>query len=364
MPTLAWRAPQPARAPAAPRCRTPSPEDRPSRRACAAATSSPASTASAVSEPSDVAQAIADNDPGDQVAITVQRDGSSVTVRATLGTRPGVDHPMSFAAPLFLLGLLALPVLAVLYAREQQRRRAAAAAFATPALQPSVAPRRPGWRRHAPLAAVALALALLVAAAAKPQRTVAVPVERAAVVLATDVSGSMTATDIRPSRLAAAKRAAGRFVDEVPDRVNVGVLAFNDTPQLLQSPTRDREAVKAAIDGMAAERRHGDRRSDRDGDHHAAARAIAAPGPRAAILLLSDGKSTQRPRRDRRGSGSQAPEGPRLHGRARNRARARSKSRGPPEAPRRAPFPPTATRSRRSHASRAARLTRHRPRPA
>ena len=129
------------------------------------------------------------------------------------------------------------------------------------------------------------------AAAAKPQRTVAVPVERAAVVLATDVSGSMTATDIRPSRLAAAKRAARRFVDEVPDRVNVGVLAFNNTPRMLQSPTRDREAVKAAIDGMEP--------SGGTATGEAIATATTTlRGARsqrrtpAAILLLSDGKST------------------------------------------------------------------------
>jgi Ca-activated chloride channel family protein len=198
---------------------------------------------------------------------------------------------MSFAAPLVLLALLALPALAVLYVREQRRRRAAAAAFAAPALQPSVAPRRPGWRRHAPLAAVALALALLVVAAAKPQRTVAVPVERAAVMLATDVSGSMTATDVRPSRLAAAKQAARRFVDEVPARVNVGLVAFNNTPRVLQSPTRDRDAVKAAIDGMQPS----------GGTATGEAIATATKSLRlsqssrrspAAILLLSDGKST------------------------------------------------------------------------
>jgi Ca-activated chloride channel family protein len=198
---------------------------------------------------------------------------------------------MSFAAPLVLLALLALPVLAVLYALEQRRRRAAAAAFAAPALQPSVAPRRPGWRRHAPMAAAALALALLVVAAAKPQRTVAVPVERAAVMLATDVSGSMTATDVEPTRLAAAKRAAGRFVDELPDRVNVGVLAFNDTPRVLQSPTRDRDAVEAAIAGMQP--------SGGTATGEAVATATSSlrsgTGSRrspAAILLLSDGKST------------------------------------------------------------------------
>ena len=199
---------------------------------------------------------------------------------------------MSFAAPLVLLALLALPVLLVLYVVEQRRRRAAAAAFAAPAMQPSVVPRRPGWRRHAPIAAAGLALALLVAAAAKAQRTVAVPVERASVMLVTDVSGSMTATDIQPSRLVAAKRAARRFVDEVPDRVNVGLLAFNSTPRVLQSPTRDRDVVKAAIEGM---RPSG---GTATGEAIASATSTMRRGqarrdrPPAAILLLSDGKST------------------------------------------------------------------------
>ncbi len=200
---------------------------------------------------------------------------------------------MSFAAPGVLVALVVLPLLAVLYLGEQRRRRAAAAAFASPALQPSVVPRRPRWRRHAPMTAFALALALLVVAAAKPQRTVAVPVERASVMLTTDVSGSMTATDIQPSRLVAAKRAARRFVDEVPDRLNVGLVAFNSTPRVLQSPTRDREVVKAAIDSMQPSG------GTATGEAIATATSVvrAAGGnegrrPPAAIMLLSDGKST------------------------------------------------------------------------
>ncbi len=200
---------------------------------------------------------------------------------------------MSFAAPGILVALVALPLLLVLYMGEQRRRRAAAAAFAAPALQPSVAPRRPRWRRHAPMAAIALAIALLVVAAAKPQRTVAVPVERASVMLATDVSGSMTATDIQPSRLVAAKRAARRFVDEVPDRLNVGLLAFNSVPRVLQSPTRDQDVVDAAIDSMQPSG------GTATGEAIATATSVLRPAsgsggrrPPAAILLLSDGKST------------------------------------------------------------------------
>ena len=79
---------------------------------------------------------------------------------------------MSFAAPLVLVALVAVPVLALGYVAEESRRRAGAAAFAKPALQASVAPRRPGWRRHLPMLAILLAIVLLIIAVAKPQRTV------------------------------------------------------------------------------------------------------------------------------------------------------------------------------------------------
>jgi Ca-activated chloride channel family protein len=201
---------------------------------------------------------------------------------------------VSFAAPLVLLALLGLPVLAALYIAEQRNRRVAAAAFAAPAVQPSVAPRRPGWRRHLPMLAVLLAIALLILAVARPQRTVAVPVEHASIMLATDVSGSMTARDVRPTRLAAAQQAARRFVGTVPARVNVGVLAFNDIARVLQSPTRNRQAVIAAINSMLPSG------GTATGNAITTATSVLtrAPGvgkrrPPAAIVLLSDGSSTR-----------------------------------------------------------------------
>jgi Ca-activated chloride channel homolog len=201
---------------------------------------------------------------------------------------------VTFAAPAVLLALLALPLLAIWYVGQQRTRRAAAAAFATPALQASVAPRRPGWRRHAPMLAFALAIAVLIIAAAKPQKTVAVPVERASIMLATDVSRSMDATDVAPNRLVAAKRAARTFVAQVPGRVNVGVLAFNRVPRVLQSPTRDRAVVRAAIDKMSSSGTTATGSAIDAGVRVLrAAKAENGRRPPGAIVLISDGKSTR-----------------------------------------------------------------------
>jgi Ca-activated chloride channel homolog len=200
---------------------------------------------------------------------------------------------VSFAAPLVLLGLALLPLLALAYALHARTRTRAAAAFSAPHLAPSVAPVRPGWRRHVPMLAFAFALALILVAAARPQTTVAVPVEHASILLMTDVSGSMQAQDVKPSRLVAARRAATTFVDSVPKQVNAGVMAFNQTPTILQSPTTDRIAVKSALQRLQSSGGTATGNAVR-----AAVRILTAtPGadgkpPPAAIVLLSDGKST------------------------------------------------------------------------
>ena len=109
---------------------------------------------------------------------------------------------MSFERPLLLIALVAIPLGIWWYVRSHRSRPA----FASPALVPSVAPRRPGWRRHWPMALYALGLAALILAIAKPQRAVSVPVDRASVLLVTDRSGSMQAKDVAPDRLVAARR--------------------------------------------------------------------------------------------------------------------------------------------------------------
>ncbi|HEU4702473.1 MAG TPA: VWA domain-containing protein [Conexibacter sp.] len=200
---------------------------------------------------------------------------------------------VSFGAPLVLLALLALPLLLVWYLQQQRARRTAAAAFAAPQLLPSVAPRRPRWRRHLPMLAFALALALLVLAAARPQRTVAVPIERASIMLATDVSGSMLATDVSPSRLIAAKRAARAFLERVPKAVNVGVLAFNNHATVLQSPTRNRADARIAIERMAVS--GGTATGEAIASAMTALHNVPREGgrrPPGAIVLISDGTST------------------------------------------------------------------------
>jgi len=199
---------------------------------------------------------------------------------------------VSFGAPLFLLALAILPLAVVGYLAAERRRRRAAAEFASPATMPSVVRRRPGRRRHLPMAAYGLALLGLTLALAQPERTVAVPDGRAAVMLTTDQSSSMAATDVRPSRLAAARRAGRRFLADVPREVKVGSVGFDDRVRGIESPRTQRAPVREAIDALAA------------GGGTATGEALAASlrslerarGPRgkypAAILLLSDGFST------------------------------------------------------------------------
>lgn len=202
---------------------------------------------------------------------------------------------MSFQEPLALLALVALPALLALYMAMERAGRRARASYVAPGLLPAVTPRRPGWRRHAPLGAYGLALALGIVAVARPQRTEAVPVEQATIVVATDRSGSMLAKDVAPSRLEAARHAAETFVAAVPRDVRLGAIAFNQEPTVLQSPTREHDAVAAALRTVTAAG------STATGDaleralqlvEQSRAPGQAKPAP-AAIVLLSDGKSVR-----------------------------------------------------------------------
>ena len=195
---------------------------------------------------------------------------------------------MSFQSPWLLLGLLMLPVLGVAYVMTERRRRRAAEAFASPGVSPSVVPRRPGWRRHVPLALAGLATAALIGALARPQVSVAVPSEQASIVLAMDHSGSMMATDVAPSRLVAAREAGEAFLAKVPKRVRIGGVVFNQAATAVASPTTDREAVKQAIN-QAMTPSGGTATGDALATSLEMLKTTKAPG---AIVLLSDGKAT------------------------------------------------------------------------
>ncbi|MEA2191881.1 MAG: Ca-activated chloride channel [Solirubrobacteraceae bacterium] len=201
---------------------------------------------------------------------------------------------MSFAQPLFLVALVLVPLGLLAYLRHERLRRAAVAAFAAPGVFASVAPSTPGWRRHVPLGVYAIALVVLLVALAKPQTTVAVPIERASIMLTTDYSGSMQATDVAPSRLVAARVAAQRFLRDVPRSVRVGLVSFNQAARLVAAPTTDRELLRSSITTLEP--------SGGTATGEALAVSLTAlasetddQGARvpSAIVLLSDGKSTR-----------------------------------------------------------------------
>jgi Ca-activated chloride channel family protein len=160
---------------------------------------------------------------------------------------------MSMSWPWALLGLLALPVLLLLYLRRQRRRRPAVA-YPSLALIRAAAPARSTWKRHVPFALVLAALAALTVAGARPQVRTGVPVSSSAIILALDVSGSMCATDVDPNRLAAAQEAVRRFVERQDDTTRIGLVIFAGSAQLAVAPTLERDTVTKVIDGLTVGR--------------------------------------------------------------------------------------------------------------
>ncbi len=204
---------------------------------------------------------------------------------------------MTFQAPWWLLALLAVVAVVVLYVVLQLRRARYAARFTNVALLGSVVPKRPGWRRHAAFAAVALGLAALVTSLAVPSTEVRVPRERATVIMAVDVSLSMRAQDIEPDRFSAMQTAAKEFVEVLPARINLGLVSFAGTASTVVTPTTDRGQVVTAIDNLQLAE------STAIGDaiftsltaiqnYQSSLDEGGAELPPARIVLLSDGYST------------------------------------------------------------------------
>lgn len=204
---------------------------------------------------------------------------------------------MTFLSPGWLFLLLAVAALLAGYVVLQLRRKSYAARFTNVALLGTVAPRRPGWRRHLTFALLLIGLTVLSIGVARPSAAVRVPRERATVMLDVDVSLSMEATDVLPSRIQAAKRAAKKFAELLPTRINLGLVSFARNANVLVPPTLDRDQFKKAVDGL-----HLDNYTAIGEAIFSSLQAIkvfsqatTARGdspPPARIVLLSDGSNT------------------------------------------------------------------------
>ena len=160
---------------------------------------------------------------------------------------------MSFAWPLALVGLAAVALALLGYLVSQRRRKRYVVRFTNFDLLENVAADSPRWRRHIPAALGLLALTALVVGLARPQMAVAVAREEATVILAMDSSGSMTATDVSPDRMTAARAAASSFVDGLPDGFRVGVVSFSDQADVVVPPTADRDEAVTALGALIAD---------------------------------------------------------------------------------------------------------------
>ena len=205
---------------------------------------------------------------------------------------------MRFAAPGWLLLLIPAAALLAGYVIVQLRRKRHVARFTNVELLASIAPRRPGWRRHLTFALLFVALALLTLGTAQPTSAVRIPRDRATVMIALDVSLSMEATDVLPSRIGAAKQGAIRFVGLLPPRINVGLVKFGGNASVVVPPTIDRDPVKVAINNLQLQ--------DSTAIGEAVftcldaistfAKASTVPGdkpPPARIVLMSDGANNK-----------------------------------------------------------------------
>jgi Ca-activated chloride channel family protein len=217
---------------------------------------------------------------------------------------------MSLGSPWMLLVLVLVPWLVVAYWWMLRRRAERAARLASEGLVPTTAGQRVRWRRHIPFALFALALALLGVGLARPTVSLALPDRTGTVILAFDVSNSMRAEDLEPTRIAAAKKAALTFVEQQPRTIRIGVVAFGDTAVTVLEPSNVKAKVVAAIERLSV----GGGTSLGQG-LFASLRAIAGKPltinesdldsdtgqvdigffGSSAIVLLSDGENTSRP---------------------------------------------------------------------
>jgi Ca-activated chloride channel family protein len=196
---------------------------------------------------------------------------------------------MTFTSPLWLLALLAIPLALGLQWASRARGRRYAVRFPATSTLALAAGEVPIWRRVLPGALALTAVGVLVLSLARPSKAVRVPVRSAQIVLVTDHSGSMSADDVQPSRLAAAEKAADTFIDQLPKSAKVGVVAYSDSPDVVQAPSTDHSRAREAIGAQIADG------STATGDALQAALDMLKQSHTklpSAIVLLSDGATT------------------------------------------------------------------------
>jgi len=161
---------------------------------------------------------------------------------------------MTFLWPELLWGLIAVPILILLYVWLLRRRKKSSLRYANLSLVKEALGRRGAWRRHLPPALLLVAISALLVAAARPAAIIQLPSQQETIVLAMDVSGSMRATDVAPDRITAAQTAAKAFVADLPRSVRIAVVSFAGTAAVVQAPTFSRDDVNAAIDRFQLQR--------------------------------------------------------------------------------------------------------------
>jgi Ca-activated chloride channel family protein len=201
---------------------------------------------------------------------------------------------MSFQSPWLLLGLLAIPLLVGLYLTSQQRRRAYTVRFTNLALLNQVMGKGPGFRRHIPAILFIAGVAGLLFSMARPQATIRIPKGQTSVVLAVDVSGSMAATDVQPTRIEAAIAAGRTLIDKLPSNSQVGLVIFNSQAQVVSPITGDKGSVKDALGSLSP----GGGTAIGDAIQVAVAQLVSIVDPNgpksqhyALVVLLTDGSS-------------------------------------------------------------------------
>jgi len=161
---------------------------------------------------------------------------------------------MIFVWPIMLLSLSLIPLFVILYLFLQRRRNKFAARYGSLGLVQEAGGRGPGYRRHIPPVLFLIGLIILMLALGRPQTVVRIPRVEGTVILAFDVSGSMAADDLKPSRMEAAKAAARGFVEHQPASVEIGIVAFSDGGFAVQPPTNEKQVVLESIDRLRPQR--------------------------------------------------------------------------------------------------------------